>query len=106
MLAAYAQKCRAQTYTILLTFSLFFVLCIGMGCSTIENSEIKENSVTLDKIPWCNHQKVMVLMDDGATITSKEGTNKDTLTGSPVVLKDWNALKTDLGFRVYLPSGL
>jgi hypothetical protein len=110
MLFICVQKGCTLFRTMLPTFSLFFMLGIVTACSSINNPRATENSVTLDKISWCNHQKVMVFMDDRATTTptaSLEGTNTGPpATSTPVTLKDWHALKTDLGFRVYLPSGL
>ena len=68
--------------------------------------------VSLNQLSWCNNQREMVFMDDGAAMTkgtALEGTNTNTLgaaTGTPVALKDWNTLKALLGFSVFLPTGL
>jgi len=97
-------------YNMLLVFTSYLTLCSFTACFGINNSETAENSVSLNKIAWCNNQKVMVFTDDGAATTpttSLKGANTDTPEpATPIVLKDWNTLKTYLGFSVFLPTGL
>lgn len=104
MLFAFGTKCRLPFCNLIPVFTLFLIFCVFTACSN------EENSVSLDKIVWCNNQTVMVFTDDGAPTTpptSLEGTNTATPgPTTPVVLKDWSTLKAQLGFRVFLPTGL
>jgi hypothetical protein len=91
-------------------FSLLLLIALFTACSEATNTE--ENSVSLDKISWCNKQPTMVFMDDRVPTTSTtpvQGANTNTLgiaTGTPVALKNWHMLKMYLGFVVFLPTEL
>jgi hypothetical protein len=112
MLFLYGTKFLALFRKILPIFCLLLTFCLLTACSDTKPSGAKENIVSLDKIAWCNNQKVLLFMDDAALTapaTSLDRTNTDTLgpaTGTPVALKDWNTLKAHLGFSVFLPTGL
>ena len=112
MLLICGTKLLTLARNILPIFYLFLIFGIFTACFSPNHSEAEENIVSLNKISWCNNQTVMVFMDDGAVTTpptSQGGPNTNTLgpaTGTPVALKDWDTLKANLGFSVFLPTGL
>ncbi len=95
--------------------SCILVLCLLTACSTGPSSLVQTTASTemvdLNQLHWCD--KTFIVFSDqkgSATATQSAGTNtpgvEATPTAAPKTISDWQQVKPQLGFDVYLPPTL
>ena len=95
--------------------SSLLVGCSLFGGSSSPTGNTGRPAVSLKSLHWCDKPEA-TFVDDAAsaTPTVPAGNNQGTTTGgglgpangTPVVVKDWNTFKNNLGFTVFLPASL
>ncbi len=120
----------AKRGAILLSCSVLLLSCLLVACSSLSFGSSASSTtasgpsdLALSKLHWCG-KPLMIFRDEGATATSTPtaltptgtvgATPSATATSSagtpsaatPTTLTDWQLVKGDLGFTIYLPATL
>jgi hypothetical protein len=95
----------------LLSMLLAGILLVACTSGNGGSSSITgQNTTPLAQLHWCNGKPLMVFHDEGASpagkATGTQTTARATTSSTPTTLTDWDIVKTQLDFTVYLPGGL
>lgn len=114
-----ACKSRASWYMLvgsLLLMNLLFTACsLGGDGETngTPGSSQTAQPVALSQLPWCGGEPAQIFMDnrsakvpDPVVGEPVQAVDLGPADGKPVLLDDWNTLKANLGFQVFLPETL
>jgi hypothetical protein len=102
------QLIRITLFSILLT-TTFLTACTSGDREAPATSG--PNTTPLAQLHWCNGKPLMVFHDEGANPTAtatgaQPATNSTSSTNTPTTLTNWDIVKTQLNFTVYLPANL
>lgn len=109
MMVLHIKSMPQLTLLSLLLTSILLVACAsGDGGQT---SITGTKTTPLTQLHWCGKKPLMVFRDEGAGATVTAGStaaaeNQTTSRATATTLTDWNIVKTDLNFTVYLPGSL
>lgn len=102
-------KWLSRTGYILMS-GILLIACSGpvLGGST-QNAQgtATGNQTALSSLHWCG-KPLMVFRDEGASAATTPGTAQATATpgATPRTIDDWQQVKANLGFTIFLPSTL
>jgi len=112
MIVLYVKSTPQLTFLSLLLTSILLVACAsGDGGQT---SITGTKTTPLAQLHWCGKKPLMVFRDEGAGATVTAGSPvaaetpeiQTTPTTTATTLSNWDIVKTDLDFTVYLPGSL
>jgi hypothetical protein len=85
----------------MLVSGIVLIACSGPGGNTTPTPQrtAAANQIALARFHWCG-KPLMVFRDEGAVAASTP------VSGTPKLVNDWEQVKADLGFTVFLPSTL
>jgi hypothetical protein len=106
---------------VLLVMSMMLIGCSLFGESGDQGNQGTQNGggsattvppadpVALNKLHWCKNKSSEVFIDGSsasAAASTPQAVNLGPANGTPVAIKDWNTLKANLGFSLFLPETL
>lgn len=109
MIVLHTKTTPQLTLLSLLLTSILLVSCAaGDGGQT---SSTGTKTTPLAQLHWCGKKPLMVFRDEGADATvtagnTAEAENQTTPRATATTLTNWDIVKTDLDFTVYLPGSL
>jgi len=100
----------------LLLASVLFISCSGLGIGSGPSTSATPTQISLARLHWCG-KVLMIFRDEGSTAGASTavgtptaaagGTPTATATAAtPTTLTNWQQVKDELGFTVYLPTTL
>lgn len=106
MIVLHMKSTSQLTLLSLLLTSILLAACASGGGG--QTSITGTKTTPLAQLHWCGEKPLMVFRDEGAsaTATAENPETQATPRSTATTLANWDIVKTDLDFTVYLPDSL